>query len=130
LSSFLTHVITPALAIFDFFFDKYRISLTKRHLFASLIPLFAYLLFVSILILLKVDFGRGDPYPYIFLNYYSPAGFFGFSDQMPYIFGSFYWFLIILSLVFGLGRLYQRITDRLIGKQREKSASNSEKEEP
>ena len=106
ISSFLTHVATPALSIFDFFFDPYRINIKRRHLYATTIPLLLYCIFASILILLKVDFGRGDPFPYVFLNYYSPAGFFGFSNVMPYIFGSFYWMVLIFFIVIGLAKLY------------------------
>ena len=109
LSSFLTHVATPVLSIFDFFFDPYRVAIKRRHLYASTIPLVLYCIFASILVLLKVDFGRGDPYPYVFLNYYSPAGFFGFSNVMPYIFGSFYWMVLIFFLVIGIAKLYAKL---------------------
>ena len=108
LSSILTHVLTPALAIFDFFFDPARIELKRWHLYGTTIPLVLYCIFASILILLKVDFGRGDPFPYVFLNFYSPAGFFGFSNVMPYVFGSFYWLLLIFFLVIGLAKLYAK----------------------
>ncbi len=109
LASFLTHLAVPILSIVDMFVDPYRVKLLKRHIAYTAVPPFIYLIFVSMLVILKVDFGRGDPYPYIFFNYYSPAGFFGFSDQMPYIFGSFYWIILMLALVLGVGSLYRRL---------------------
>jgi hypothetical protein len=72
-----------------------------------LIPPLLYVIFSSILFFLNVDFGRGDPFPYFFLNYSSPAGFFGTSDEMPYAVGSFYWLIVLSLLVFGLGALYR-----------------------
>ncbi len=111
-SNVITHAVVPALAIFDMFFDPYRVLLTKKHVHHSLLPPFFYLIFASILILLKVDFGRGDPYPYVFLNYYSPAGFFGFSDVPPYIFGSFYWIVLMLFGVIGIGFLYRKLYNK------------------
>ena len=114
LSSLMTHVLAPSLAIADMFVDRVRVRILRRHTLISLIPLLAYLVFASALILMKVDFGRGDPYPYVFLNYYSPAGIFGFSNQMPYIFGSFYWMVLITLIVIGIERLYARLYNRSI----------------
>ncbi len=112
LSSIMTHVIVPALSIADMFVDPCRVRLSKKHMLYTLIPPFLYLVFASILILLRVDFGRGDPYPYIFLNYYSPARFFGFSDEMPYIFGSFYWILLMLGGIIGIAALYRKLYNK------------------
>ncbi len=113
-SSVLTHVAVPLLSIADMFVDPYRIKLTKMNVLLCTLPPFIYLIFASALVILKVDFGRGDPYPYVFLNYYSPAGVFGFSDEMPYIFGSFYWIILILFGILGIGFLYRKIYNKNI----------------
>ena len=108
-SSIMTHVLVPVLTIVDFFLDPYRASLKKRHIFLTAVPPFIYSVFATVLVLMKVDFGRGDAFPYFFFNYYSPAGFFGFSDEMPYILGSFYWIIFMFLLIVGTGALYRRL---------------------
>ncbi|MBO7303842.1 MAG: hypothetical protein J6V09_01275 [Clostridia bacterium] len=113
LSSIFTHVLTPTLAIFDFFFDEVKPRVTKLQLLASLIPLLAYAIFSTVLFCLNVDFGRGDPFPYFFLNHRSPAGIFGTSDVMPYRIGSFYWMAFILLVVLGIAALYRYIYNKV-----------------
>ena len=112
ISSILTHVLAPTLAIFDFFFDKVKPRVTKKALFASLIPLLAYAVFATVLFVFNVDFGRGEPFPYFFLNHSSPAGVFGTSDVMPYRIGSFYWMVFILLVVLGISALYRWIYNK------------------
>lgn len=109
ISSILTHMLTPALTIPDFFLGE-MIALNKKHLFLSLIPLFFYLIFASILCVLKVDFGRGEPFPYFFFNYYSPAGLFGFSPTTPpFVLGSVYWIILILLITLSIGLAYIKL---------------------
>ena len=109
MSSIITHVIVPTLSIVDFFVDGYRITLKRRHILYTTIPPLAYLIFSSILGFCGVDFGRGDNFPYFFLNFKSPAGFFGTSDVMPYRIGSFYWLVFMLGIVLGFGALYKKL---------------------
>ncbi len=116
-SNVLTHVVTPILAIADLFVDARPLRLKSSVIFYSALPPFVYLVFSSILSLLRVDFGRGDPFPYFFLNYYSPAGVFGFSNEPPYIIGSFYWIVIFLAIVLSVALLLKKI--------KEKSESNN-----
>lgn len=114
LSSVITHAVVPALSIIDFFVDPCRIRIMKKHTLSSLIPPFIYMVFVLILNACNVDFGRGDPYPYPFFNMKSPAGFFGFSNQMPYIVGTFYWLLFMLVFILSIGAFYRWIYNRKI----------------
>lgn len=109
LSNMLVHAVTPALAIADFFVEKDGVVFGKRAYFLSAIPPLYYLVFCSVLYSLGVDFGRGDPFPYFFLNFGSPAGMFGSSSEFPYIIGSFYWMLFILLLVLGLALIFFRL---------------------
>ena len=102
LSNVLTHVVAPLLTIVDFFIDEYKLRLTKEHIAFTAIPPLMYFVFSSILNLLGVDFGRGDDYPYFFLNLKSPAGIFGFSDTPPFVIGSFYWILLFLFMVYSI----------------------------
>lgn len=108
-SSILTHVIVPLFSVADFFVDTYRVKLLRRHSLLSLVPPFLYAVFASILCIIKVDFGRGEPFPYFFFNYYSPAGVFGTSDVMPYRIGSFYWIVFMFFVVLGVGALYRKL---------------------
>jgi hypothetical protein len=118
LSSIMTHVIVPTLSVADFFVDGYRISIKKRHIPLGAVPPLIYFIFASILVVLNVDFGRGDRFPYFFLNYYSPAKVFGMSDEMPYIIGSFYWIVFILALIIGISALYRVLYNRRKNKRR------------
>ena len=117
-ASVVTHVLVPTISILDFFLDGYRVKLKKRHIHLVTIPPFLYMIFATVLVILKVDFGRGDVFPYFFFNYYSPAGVFGFSDEMPYIVGSFYWMVTILFMLVGMGALYRLLYS--IGRKKEK----------
>ena len=108
-ASILTHVVVPVLSIADFFVDTYRVSLIKRHILLAALPPLLYSVFASVLCIMRVDFGRGEPFPYFFFNYYSPAGVFGTSDVMPYRIGSFYWIVFMLFLIIGVGAVYRRL---------------------
>ena len=104
----MTHVLSPILAVVDYFVDLDRVEISKNQVFLAVIPPIVYFSLVSVLYFLNFDFGRGEPYPYFFINYGSPAGVFGFSDQMPFIIGSFYWFVLFTLVVVGLGFFYGR----------------------
>ena len=108
LSGVLTHVVSPVLAIVDLFVDDYSYSLKKSHVFASLIPPLAWFSVASVLCVLKVDFGRGNPYPYFFMNYFSPVGLFGFKNgKIPQI-GSVYWIIFIFFLITFISWIYYK----------------------
>ncbi len=100
LSGFLTHVFVPIFAIADFFVDEYKVDIKRRDVFLCLIPILIYFALCTLLFFFKVDFGRGDNFPYFFFNYLSPAGIFGFSSVYPFIIGSFYWMCLIIFLIF------------------------------
>ena len=109
-ASVLTHVVVPILSIVDFFIDDYEIVFKKSHMFLSLIPPFLYFVFSSILSLCNVDFGRGDTYPYFFLNFRADVGMFGYSyyDGLPHL-GCFYWIIFILGLILLLSFVYLKL---------------------
>lgn len=111
-ASIMTHVLVPVLSIVDFFVDDYRIKLTGRHMIYTVIPPFLYLIFAGALGFMKVDFGRGDTFPYFFMNFNSPAGMFGTSDVMPYKIGSFYWIIFILAIVISIAALYKKLYNK------------------
>ena len=108
-SSVLTHVVVPIFSIADFFIQSDQPALKKTHVFLTLAPAFLYFIFAGTLCILKVDFGRGDPYPYFFFNFYSEVGLFGFKGgDLPQL-GSFYWLLFMLAFILIVGFLYYRL---------------------
>ena len=109
LSNMLVHAVTPALAIADFFVEEDGVVFGRRTYLLSVVPPLYYLAFCAVLYSFGVDFGRGDPFPYFFLNFGSPAGMFGSSSEMPYIIGSFYWMIFLLFLVLGLALIFFRL---------------------
>ena len=111
-SSYLTHAFSPIFAIADFFVDDYPLQLQRRHLFYSIIPPLIYFLLTAVFNGLNIDFGHGEPYPYYFLHFRSPAGIFGFSSQAPFFVGAFYWMLLFIVLILGIACTLAHIRKR------------------
>ncbi len=111
-SSVLLHAVVPILAIIDYFVGEYRVELERRHLFYSILPPLIYFVIASVFCLARVDFGRGDPYPYFFMNYYSPVGVFGVGGEPPFVIGTAYWIIIFLAFVLTLGYVYYRLNKK------------------
>ena len=111
--SVIVHTVVPFLSIVDFFIDGGDFRFDKKHNFISLLPPLYYFVFCVILYFGNVDFGRGDNFPYFFLNFGSPAGIFGFSEEFPYRIGSFYWVVFIVALVYSISLLYSFLHNKL-----------------
>lgn len=120
-SSVLTHVVVPVLAIIDYFVNYKQTPLKRSHIFLSLIPPSLYFIFAMTLSAFKVDFGRGDTFPYFFINFYSEVGLFGFTNEgeLPQL-GTAYWVMAILALILNLGYLYYRVHPTTIRAIKEK----------
>ena len=123
-ASTLLHVVGPIAAIADFFvYDCYHLYKKWECLAVTLPPLY-YLVFAGIGYVLNWDFGYGGHnYPYFFLNWGSPAGAFGFSDEFPFI-GVFYYVVILLVVVICIGSLYIFIANRTTRKKLAKRDMN------
>lgn len=106
--SFIAHVFVPVLAIVDFFIDEYDYGLKRRHILYSAVPSLVYFAVVIPLCILGVNFGRGEPFPYFFLNFASPAGVFGIMYEPVRNLGSFYWMLLFTLITLGAGFLYYK----------------------
>ena len=113
LSGLLTHVFVPLFAIADFFVDEGKEMIERKDIFSCLIPGLVYSIVTSLLFFFKIDFGRGDNFPYFFYNYLSPAGVFGFSSIFPFFIGSFYWITFIVSLNLFVSIFYANVNNRL-----------------
>ena len=116
------HVVVPILAVVDLlgFTKPEKFNYKKFDFLWTALPPLYYLGFSRIGYVQGWDFGGGNNYPYFFLNYDSPAGFFGFSSEMPYFMGVFWWIIAIVIFVFGIAFLYQVLVNRHIRKNREK----------
>lgn len=112
INSLLSHAIGPVLATVEFFVDDTPIKIDAKRIWAVAVPSLCYFLLVMFLSAFNFDFGRGEPYPYFFMNFHSPAGFFGFSNVMPYMVGTFYWILLLLLMMLGVGLLFSKIKNR------------------
>ncbi len=112
LSSVLTHALTPAFAVLDFFLDTNRYPIENKHVFLCGIPPTIYFFISFILEFFYVDFGRGEVYPYFFMNFRSPVGVFGFSSTPPFVMGTFYWFLLFPALLYLIAFAYKRLYNR------------------
>lgn len=116
--STLLHVVVPIVSVADFFVYDCQVTYKKWECTVVTVPPFYYLIFAGIGYALKWDFGYGgQTYPYFFLNWGSPAGAFGFSDQSPYI-GVVYYVLILLVFVVGVGALYVWLANRSLRKHK------------
>ena len=113
----LTHVVVPIFSIFDFFVNPYILKFDKKYRLFSIIPPFAYFVITTILCLLKVDFGRGDAFPYFFFNFYSVAGLFGFVKGSPPQMGSVCWMIFLLGFIYLISIVYYKIHAKLFDKR-------------
>ena len=114
IASVFAHVIVPILSVVDFFIDDYKIVFTKIHAVYAIIPPLLYFIFCMVLSGLGVDFGRGETYPYFFMNFSTEAGLFGFvGTTNPPQMGTIYWLVVILGLILGISFLYRRIFNKL-----------------
>lgn len=108
----LTHVIVPIASVVDFFVVAVNSEIKKRFAFLVIIPPIIYAIYAGIGYALNWQFAEGINYPYFFLNWGSPAGAFGFSDELPFM-GCAWWILALLIFLILVGFLYLVIADGL-----------------
>lgn len=83
--------------------DRYIFKLARRILYA---------IYAGIGYVQNWQFAEGYHYPYFFLNWCSPAGAFGFTDELPYM-GCAWWILTLFCALLIVGMLYLLILDGL-----------------
>ncbi|MCR5099682.1 MAG: Pr6Pr family membrane protein [Lachnospiraceae bacterium] len=108
----LTHMIVPVAAVHDFFVSGTGAGIKKRDVLFVTIPPILYAIYAGIGYALGWEFAEGYNYPYFFLNWGSPAGAFGFCDELPYM-GSVWWILILLIFLIIVAYVYLLIADKL-----------------
>ena len=112
----LTHIVVPIAAIADFFVVVPGVEIKKHNVFYVIIPPLVYAIYAGIGFVRGWDFYEGNNYPYFFLNWGSPAGAFGFINEMPYM-GSAWWILALLIFLIIVGFCYLAIAD-ILGKKK------------
>ena len=118
LANILTHVIVPIASIIDFFVVSDNSNYRRTDAFYVIIPPLLYAIYAGIGYILNWQFAPNTNYPYFFLNWGSKAGAFGFSNELPFI-GAFWWIVLLLFLLIGLGFLYLKIVNIIKNKKGE-----------
>ena len=114
----LTHVVVPAAAIADFFVMSGIVTVKKINILFVTIPPIIYAIYAGIGFVKGWNFIEGHDlnYPYFFLNWGSPAGAWGFSNELPFM-GCAWWILAILVFLLAIGYGYLALADRIARKR-------------
>ncbi|MGI6265333.1 MAG: Pr6Pr family membrane protein [Acutalibacteraceae bacterium] len=110
LQNVLTHVVVPLITIADFLLTGVYGDIRKRGVPFVILPPLAYAIYAGIGYAAGWEFAEGIRYPYFFLNWGSPAGAFGFADELPFM-GCVWWILALLALLLAVGFGYLWIID-------------------
>lgn len=107
----LTHAVVPVLSVVDFFVVATGAGIKRKNVIYVIIPPILYAIYAGIGYVRGWEFAEGINYPYFFLNWGSPAGAFGFTDELPYL-GCVWWILILLVFLLAVGYGYLAIANR------------------
>lgn len=112
IQNILTHVIVPITAVIDFFVVSSGAGIRKKNVFYVILPPLLYAIYAGIGYVQGWKFSEYYTYPYFFLNWGSPAGAFGFTNELPYM-GSAWWIITLFIFLIIVGSIYLAIADRL-----------------
>ncbi len=112
IQNILTHVVVPLLSVVDFFVTAVNSEIKKPFALTVIIPPIIYAVYAGIGYVQNWQFAEGINYPYFFLNWGSPAGAFGFTNELPFM-GCAWWILALLIFLIVVGFLYLLIVDGL-----------------
>ena len=96
------------------------VKIDRKNVVWVIVPPLLYALYAGIAYVRGWEFARGQNYPYFFLNWGSPAGAFGFADQLPYM-GCVWWILALFLFLMSVGWCYLALADRIGKTSREKA---------
>ena len=108
----LTHLVVPVAAVVDYFVVSTALNLKKRDTCFVIIPPILYAIYAGIGYVRGWEFAEGINYPYFFLNWGSPAGAFGFTNELPFM-GSAWWIAALLVFLLIVGCLYVVIANAI-----------------
>lgn len=112
IKNILTHVVVPIGAVADFFVIGQSFNIKTKSVLFIPIPPIIYAIYAGIGYILGWNFSKGNNYPYFFLNWGSPAGAFGFANELPFM-GCIWWILALLVFLILVGFLYLWILEVL-----------------
>lgn len=112
----LTHLVVPVAAVIDFFVTAAGVRIRKRNVFFVIIPPLLYAVYAGIGYVSGWQFAEGINYPYFFLNWGSPAGAFGFTNELPFM-GSAWWILVLIVFLIIVGCCYLFVVDVISRRQ-------------
>ena len=112
IQNILTHVVVPVAAILDFFVSAVSSIIRKRNTLWVIVPPIIYAIYAGIGYACNWEFADGVNYPYFFLNWGSPAGAFGFTNELPFM-GCAWWIIAIFIALLITGMTYLLIVDAL-----------------
>ncbi len=111
----LCHTLVPIFAVVDWLLNSQKYVDKKHDFLWSVSTPLAYFVFAMVVASYNVDFGYGARVPYFFLDFYQ----YGWFNISTFPFGVFWWILIVLCLVLGIGALLMQ-AKKLCNKKREK----------
>lgn len=117
IQNILTHVIVPIASIVDFFVVGINSNIKKINDLWVIVPPILYAIYAGIGYVQNWQFMEGYNYPYFFLNWGSPAGAFGFTNELPFM-GCAWWIITLFCFLLILGLVYLFIIDGLKKKYR------------
>lgn len=114
--SLCLHLITPLLAIADFFLFDYKYRSNKAHAVFAAIPPLVYVVFVVIAASCGMRWGDNMYAPYNFMNFGAETGWFGFDLSLlgskTLGVGVAYMIVVLLIIFIGIGELYLIIKNK------------------
>ncbi len=112
----LTHVVVPIAAVAVFFVESSDVRIKKINVLYVTVPPLLYAVYAGIGYVQGWKFYEDKNYPYFFLNWGSPAGAFGFTDELPFM-GCVWWMLILTVFLIGVGLCYLVMADKINDKR-------------
>ena len=113
--SILCHGVVPILSVADWLVNAQGYRHKKTDFWWSISTPLVYFVFVMSASLSGADFGYGAKVPYFFLDFYQ----YGWFNLSTFPMGVFWWILIVLGIVLGIGAVLLKVKD-CFGRVRER----------
>lgn len=115
----LTHLVVPVVSVVDFFVIAPKARIKRKNVIFVIIPPILYAIYAGIGYVSGWEFADGINYPYFFLNWGSPAGAFGFTNELPFM-GSAWWIMAPLLFLVVVGNCYLAVADLMFNRCKNK----------
>jgi hypothetical protein len=115
----LTLLVVPVVSVVDFFVIAPKARIKRKNVIFVIIPPILYAIYAGIGYVSGWEFADGINYPYFFLNWGSPAGAFGFTNELPFM-GSAWWIMALLLFLVVVGNCYLAVADLMFNRCKNK----------